>query len=95
MDWIDRGFVHVVAVEEQAAALARSRQFIVEPIDGAQQRALARARGADERGDRTGTHGEVDVVQRWGCAEPRGEPFENDGTWQGVKVGVHPNRPVM
>ena len=63
--------VDVVAVEEDLAVERGAGDELVHAVEQAQERRLAAARRADERGDLAGRHHEVDALEHEVVAEPR------------------------
>ena len=64
LDRVDAGAVEVGAVVEELAVDPRARDEVVHPVQAAQERRLAAARGADQRRDRVPVDLERDAADR-------------------------------
>jgi hypothetical protein len=67
------GGVDVVTVEPDLAGQLGTGHRFVHPVEDPQKGRLPAAGGADERGHRGGRHGQGDVVEYLGVAEPGGD----------------------
>src|SRR3989442_6311293 len=78
LDMVDAGRIHVLALEEHAAADPRAGHHLVHAVETADERGLAATRRADDRGDRARRDAEIDVTEHMTRSEPGIELRDRD-----------------